>query len=574
MSDILVNNFQAGIADSPHLGIADMRCVNILSSPGEVSVNFKTAAMNQPPTVSALAYTVATTDIFTVSSTAGWYNGMAVQLNTVVTAVGISTGRVYWVGDLTATTFKLYKSPSISGVADVTTAGNGTLSSYTLSAPLDKVITYETTQNYNYEFILDDTGKVWWIYNNDGTVTNNLVYLGNDTLTGTTGRAITFFKDYLIVFRTSTMDALFVGDIENGTDLDAAGGWIYGWESISSVDQARRPVLVGQDNIMYYGNNEKVGSISEVAGSDFDPSSGATYAENTAALDLPAGDDVESLGELGVNLLIGGKRNYVYPWDRTSPSFDLPTPLPENKTVRIVTANNVAYLFAGNRGRIYATNGSSAVTFKKIPDYVSGVYEPYYAWSDAYAWRSQLYFSFTATQNDGTALTSTGGVWAIDLVNDAFRHVLKLSYDTYGGTASVIVPHVLSDTPPGAGLYIGWSHSGTYGVDVTSTAPYQNYETRIDSRLIPVGTFLDRFTPEHFEHKLAKLLVSGEAVRVSYRLHLTDSFSTIYTATTAGLVSGNTDTPFENAEWVQIRIELSSAATTPSYVPLTQLLIT
>jgi len=43
--------------------------------------------------------------------------------------------------------------------------------------------------------------------------------------------------------------------------------------------------------------------------------------------------------------------------------------------------------------------------------------------------------------------------------------------------------------------------------------------------------------------------------------------------TTAGGVSDYYLTNFENMEWIQIRAELSSTATTPSYVPLLEIRI-
>lgn len=574
---IVISGWEQGIADSPHLGIADIRNVNLLSSPGEASVNFKTAAMNQPPTVAAVAFTVETTDILTVASTSGWYNGMAVTLNSLVDGTGLAINRVYWVGNLSGSTFKLYKNPSrVAGqLVDVTLAGSGTLSSYTLSAPLDKAIDYQGGGNSGriYEFILDDAGRVWWIDNTGGTATNNLIYLGNDTLTGTTGRGIAIFKRHIIVFRTTTMDALDTASIEGNFDLDAAyasGGWVYGWESISTVSQTRRPSIVGQDDILYYGNSKRVASISEVTGSTFNPTSGATYNENTSALDLPAGDDVQSLGELGVYLLAGGVQNFVYPWDRVSPSFDFPLILPETKTERIVSANQIAFLLVGNRGRIYVTNGSSIELYKKLPDYITGVYEPYFMWSDAMSWKNQLYFSFTATKNDTTALTATGGIWAIDTTSGALRCTNQLSYASYAGSATVLLPHLLSAAPPGNGIYAGWSVNSTYGVDVSSTSPYSNLEARIDTEIIPLGTNEYPFTPNEFEFKLSRPMVSGESIKLSYRKNLTASFAEIGSTSTA-VLSANSDTNFEDAEWVQLRVEMSSTASTPSYVPLTEI---
>ena len=589
-NDIVIDGFELGIAESPYKGIANLRSANIASSPGHLAVNFKTAAMNKPPVVSALAFTVnTTTDVFTVASTTGWYNGMAIELITIVTSTGISTGRVYWIGDLTATTFKLYVNPSrdATSVVNVTGSnGSGTLSSYTLGKPIDKTISYEGpnlgAQPFtHYLFILDDAGRVWWVDNTGGTPTSNLIYLGNDTLTGTTGRGIAMFKGYLIVFRTATQDALNITQVQSGTDLDGVSGWVYGWNSISTSLETPRPIVVGQDDVLYYDNSERVGSISENVGVTFDPSSGASYTENTNALDLPEGKGITALGELGTELLIGSIDNFVYPWDRISPSFRLPIRLPENYTKKIITIKNIAYIFAGNKGKIYRTTGSSAETWKKIPDHLAGVFEPYFAWLDADSQNDQLYFSFTTSQNDGTAIATLGGVWAIDLITEALRHAHQLSYGN-GGTVSMITRNPLADdgtattpsyTPAGSGLYVGWDNSGSYGVDEGSSNPYSNYETILETEIIPIGNYTFPVTLSQIEYKLARPLVSGEAVRVSFRKNLTASYEVIYTVTDAGAVSAPSDTTFEDAEWVQFKVELSSTNTTPSHVPLRELRI-
>ncbi len=571
-TDIVFDGFEKGIADSPFLGIADMRNVNITSQPQEASVNFSTEAMTIPPTVSADAFTVATNDIFTVASTSGFYNGMAITFNTIVTAVGFSTGRAYWVGDITPTTFKIYKTPalSVSQLVDVTTAGSGTYSTYTLTTVIDKAIAYggaNTSPAYPLEFLLDDSGRVWWIYNPGGTVTNSLSYLGNTTLTGTTGRAIAVFQGYLIVFRTSTTDYVDLASVVGGNDLNSR--WAYGWESVDTVEINPRPVISAQDDALYYANAKRVGSILENAGEVFDPTSGVTYTKTVAALRLGNEDQVTALAELGVYLLVGGTFNYLYVWDRVSTSYNYPLILAENYVHKIVSTNANAYIFAGYRGRIYVTNGSNIDLWKKIPDSVTGYIEPYFDIGDAQYWRNQLYFSFTATTNAGVAINTMSGVWAIDLATEAFRYTTKLSYGAYTGTTTVILPNVLSSTPAGDGLYIGWTNSGTYGVDVSSADPYTGGQTYIDFDIIPVGTFLTKKTFQNVEWKLSTPLVSGESVAIYYRTDITGAYTLLGTTNTAGLVS---DQPypvtFEMTQWLQLRAVLTSTDSSPSYVRL------
>lgn len=586
-NSIVLDGFENGIADSPFSGIANIKNADITGTPGQASVGFETTALNKPPTVSAVSYTTnTTTDVITVSSTTGWFNGMAITLNTVVTSTGISTGRVYWVGALSGNTFKLYTNPSILGTAvDITGSnGSGTLSSYTFGKPIDYATAYQADPSgtYNYIFILDSNGLAWWINNAGGTVTNNLSYLGNDTTTGTTGRAITVFKGHLIVFRTSEMDGIGIRRIESTTsDLDAAyssvasGGWAYAWETISSVSQTVRPVLVGEDDIMYYGNSERVGSISEIAGSTLDLDNGATYTESTAALDLPNNEEVASLSELGTNLLVGGLRNRIYPWDRISSSFDITIKVPESNIQFMKTVGNLCFIAAGYRGQIYVTNGSSVSMFKKIPDHLTGFTTPYFTIRSMLVTNNKLFVSFTATRNDGTtAITGVDGVYSIDIDTGVLHNMLTASHNT-NGTINLIIKNELSSTPGGTGLYLGWTDaSNNFGVDVGSNNPFDGGECFIEHDAIPMGTFRFPTNPTQIEFKLARPLVSGESVEIQRRLNLTGSYTSIGTFNTAGSISGAFDNVnFENCEWLQLKTVLTSTASSPSFVPLKEVRI-
>lgn len=577
--EMIIDGFEKGIADSPYVGAQDIRNMNLISSPYQASVNFSMDGMTIPPTVSAVSWSaVGSTDVFTVSDTTGWYNAMAITVNSS-SGGGVSTGRVYWVGDLSGATFKLYKNPSlVSGqLLDVTADATGTLSSYTLSQPKYATTDFkgaQTSPTYYYQFLIDSAGRVWWIYNKGGTTTNNLVYIGNDTLTNASGNGIAIFHGYILVFRDSTIDYLQASKIDtiNGnTDLDTGSGWVYGWQSVDT--QANHQAITAQDDAVYWCNSGRVGSLLEVVGETFDPTDSGTYVKNSNALDIPDGDTPTYIAELGTNLLIGGIRNYVYPWDRVSTSFSYPIILAESYTTRIVTSNSSSYIFAGTRGRIYITNGSNVDLFKKIPDGMVGYQDPYFTWKDASYWRNQLYFSFTVSDNAGNALNSTSGLWAIDLSSGVFRYTNQLSYGTYQGTTSLIFPNYLSLTPEGNGLYAGWvDGSSNPGLDIASSDPYSNSESYIVTEIIPVGDFLHQRTFNNFEFKLGRPMVSGESISLYQRENLTDSFTLIGTTTTTTL-SDKYDSNFQNVQWVQFKIITSSTDTTPSYVPLRQLII-
>src|SRR6185436_20752214 len=132
------------------------------------------------------------------------------------------------------------------------------------------------------------------------------------------------------------------------------------------------------------------------------------------------------------------------------------------------------------RGRIYITNGTNAQFYRKLPDHLSGVVEPYYVWGGACSNKNQLYFSAQVTDNSGSATSTMGGLWAIDLDNKAIRLSNQLSYGTYAGYSTAMIPN-FSSTAAGTGLFMGWdSGASTYGIDTTLTTPYTGSQAYID----------------------------------------------------------------------------------------------
>ena len=317
--DIVLSGVQEGIADSPYLGIGDMRNVNIISAPGEADVNFKTSAMTLPPTVSALAFTVTNTnDLFTVASTSGWYNGMAIVFNTIVSATGFSTGVVYYVGDLTATTFKIYRSPfyalaPITPIA-VNADGSGTLSSYTMAKPMDKCTDNgEFFSGVQASYIIDTKNQVWVLTPPGGVgvtwPSSVAIFCGNISSTiGGGPSSIVVWSGYLFLFRFGATD---YWDISN--QAAPASNWVYSWGGLTTSGTTSKKAIAAQDNAVYVCNGSSVASLLENPNETFDPTDSTTYTANSEALILPEGETAICLSELGTNLLIGGKKNFIYP---------------------------------------------------------------------------------------------------------------------------------------------------------------------------------------------------------------------------------------------------------------------
>lgn len=598
--DIVISGFNQGIADSPYDGIADIRNIDINSMPTEAFVNFKMAAATKPPVMDAVAYTAQNSgDTITIASTTGLYVGCAIKLANN-TAGGLSNGVVYYVFNITATTFQIRLAPASGSAINISSDGTGDLTTYQYGnqrgvssgvCPVSYFVdrTGELAGS-NAIYLMDRSNYAWVILPADqGSITaNTLIFLGNIGGVGasvSTASAIAVWNDYIFIFGTTTQGT-DVGDLSDiWVSAGPAATWSYTWQSPDCQSTANRIGLIvsQEDGNIYFTSSTGIGSLIETPGDVFDPTDPVSYTLESDAISLPTTDGSVCLAELGSFILIGGRNSLVYVWDKVSLGFNTILNISDTFITNIVAVSQNAYVFAGTRGRIYITNGSSINLYKKIPDYVTGTVNPYIRWRDANFNRDQLYFTFSATSNSGSDLTTVNGAWAIDLNTDALRLLNKITESGYSGSAGMVVEMPASSSttwgnrPVGSGLVIGWNVSTTYGVDVSSSEPYSSFESFIDTEFIPVGTFLKPFSPSQIEWKTAVPLGgngTSESIRISYRLNLSSSFTVINTSTsTTGLISDLYKVNFQKAQWIQLRIEMSSNSTTPTYNRLTEVRI-
>lgn len=605
-SDIVIDGFESGISDTPYAtslqtalgtvqksGVADMRNINIISIPGEAAVNFKTQRVDQTP-VSLVAFTVlASTDVFSYTGTT-LKVGTAIVLNTLTGGAGLATATTYWIKSATATTFTVSASigsaGSVGGLLNVTTDGSGTFSTINLALLTQIVPNALNTAQYG----IDTNGRAW-VFPLSATATN-WIYLGNTASANpapdfNTGIAV--WSGYIfILYNGSGGTALYTSPVTGTATFTL-------FKSLANTAPHR--TFIDKSNQFYWCDGPQLGSLIQLT--TFNPATATTYTYSQNAVSVVATDVLQCIEQLGTNLVMGGIYNYAYTWDRFSTGYGLIF-LPEVGTHRMVTVNSNTYLFCGNRGRIFITNGANAQLYMKVPDHLSNTVEPYFIWGGATYNKNQLYFSISAFSSaDSTSIPNYGGIWAIDTTTDAMRVVNQLSYGTYAGFTAEIATVTSSffTTSSGLiqtsyGLLCGWEDSvdtatPNYGSDAVvfltvpqmSNVPYSNYEAYIDSDMIPVGTYLNPKTDANVEYKLTVPMVAGEAVKLAYRQNLSQSFTTITSAarptgefTSADVNAGLTgviQVNFQKSQWLQIRVLTKSTSTTPSYTRLRELRI-
>lgn len=582
--DYVINGFERGIADDPYSGLGDMRNVQLTSVPKEASVNFSTQKISAPNVNGSLLNSSASGDTIVLDSFPE--SGSAIQFSVISDPTkGITTGTTYWVVNIGGGNWQLYSDYRVVSLVNITGDGlTGTYATVNMAKP--KYFTYDGASYW----MVDASGQVW--SNKRGTSNSPFywTFTGNKPNNGSNGNGLTYYQasdgtGYIFVFSNSSIDFT----------PTAVVSWTYQWNwlagtagsynaspSIVLKSTNIHETLIAPDNAVYFCDGAYIGRWFENTNAVFSPTTFSTYTVDETRL-LPFTDTAQCLTFLGTSVMIGGKNNVIYPWDTTSPTFSYPLLLPEYSIVKMVTVNTNTFIFVGNRGRIYYTNGTNAQLYKKIPDFISNTIEPYFTWGGACSNKNQLYFSASVSTNAGTALTTYGGVWAINLDTKAIRMTNTLSYQTttFNGYAPTMTPQFLGN-PTGTGLYIGWdSGSSTYGIDQTISNPYIGNtavaQASIDSDLVPIGTFLQPTTNGRVEFKLSTALVAGESVQLFYRQKFADSFTAIGNAISTansdfnGYSYAYQNVPFQNSQWIQIRAVLISTSSFPSYCRLSEI---
>ena len=181
------------------------------------------------------------------------------------------------------------------------------------------------------------------------------------------GQGAVIWKNYLVSAYASKL-------VLYGT-LTSTAIWRDSWKTIDQ-DNSWHPMIISRnDGKIYGGAGRYLFSLEEASGQTFDAGNPNTYTFTQQALDLPAGYSIKTLEELGNNLMIGTiaaaghgalKIADIFPWDRSSVSFNLPLSLNVNGVHALLTVNNILYILAGLEGKIYSSNGVQTATGARL----------------------------------------------------------------------------------------------------------------------------------------------------------------------------------------------------------------
>lgn len=289
--------WEEGIMDNPYKGIYDMRNVDIVTIPGEASVAMKTQAVNTQGAITALTFTVdAGTSVFT-------YDGVVpLEVNTAIfftgadLPAGLSQNQAYYIITTpTPTTFTIstYATGVQKTVSDI---GSGVMTFTTIQ--LGTPVCYATgLYSFAYHYFMSDSNGRTWVLSTTyfGNITPlKWIYLNNlgseDVSSADPILGIVYYKEFLLTFTTSGINALWLFNNYYATSNPylkwaTSGRWYNNWlicGSSSNDTRESRQALLAPNDIIYFCNQNYVGSLEEVDGAVFGLAS--THTNNTGAM--------------------------------------------------------------------------------------------------------------------------------------------------------------------------------------------------------------------------------------------------------------------------------------------------
>lgn len=307
-------------------------------------------------------------------------------------------------------------------------------------------------------------------------------------------------------------------------------------------------------------------------------------------VNLPFYEQATYLLEVGNVVLIGCEGSVVYPWNQVDAISSDVIQLPESGVKTMLNVNNMAYIFAGNKGNVYITNNTVASLVVKVPDYCAGIagtpfsyIEPYFTWGDAMFLRGRVYFSIL--DQTATKTGNCGGVWSFvppqnvdpnQEIGIALRLENQNSYADYDGYATILLP-AIQQNAIAPQYWSAWQDSyntgaAAFGIDGTASTPVTTFI--IETDLLASGTLLSKTTFTQLEYKLSTELLSTDSVQAYWRINSTDAWVSAGTTRleTDKPLSGYYDMAFQKTQWVQLKIVSTTSGTTgSSFVRLTQL---
>jgi len=393
---------------------------------------------------------------------------------------------------------------------------------------------------------------------------------GITDITGTGGTAsaalsIGFWEGYNISAITTKLRYSTIAAPSTWADFDTD-------EPTTMTDLSTHNIFTSEwDGHLYVTNGKYVARLRKV-GATFNPADDATYIWSSDAFELPPGYTAIGISEIDNLLVISAYWTTAYKtifffWNRADTASEFVFELDEPDIMSLTKVGRNVFATGGKRGNIYKVNLYGVTPWQRIPfDYDNAEEMKTYngigtckgmAW-----WNNRLMVGVGNNVNTGG--TFNCGLYAVDGNSVYHAHTISSGKDGSDTKVQIGAIATISDM-----LVYSWTTTTSapvtaYGVDIVkfSNNRQTSYVSNLESLFYPVGLFNEKKSFDRVEVQLARPLQTGEGVQIKYRKNINDSWTTLGTQTyaTNGAVSSLIFPGIHNAENIQIRVELTTGA--------------
>lgn len=558
-----LNSSWTGLTGNYYVQFSDAETRTCSFTNGSTTVTWTGGLTNTVNTTIIMYQMYVTSGTF--SGYQGFSSGQAVQFSTTGSLpTGLSIGTTYYLlsnVDLSGVT-RFTVSTSVGGsFIPFTDTGSGTITMSFLPASVPPIenttvtnITWGTSGTGSTSFTLSSvwqgaTGQYNFVDSKGNQMLSTFTYNSNSV---------------------SLLSPAVVQDATNAT---------YQVNILNPSTTVYRAYVSKADGNLYFTNGRYMGRIlAENQNTSFIPGIPATYTVDYGTFSvLDPNDSILDMTDLLSTMIIAGQ-NKIYTWDYVSPSTTSPVPIGEPIS-RIINLLNNVYVFAGQKGNIYTSNGSYAQVLAKIPDYIAGVIDPVWTYGGVMTHRGKIYFQAMAKDTSGNYILSGifSAIVSPSVLGEVASGIVMEAQNSFGlvpSTGATGAGILIDNEPSSNGqdsYYSAWSNgASTGGIDYNDTSLWQNFEPTIETDIIPIGTFLDKKTPMQVQFKLDRPMVSGDQIRIYGRGSLSDAYTLIGTVTDT-VLGANLPSNLSQLQWLQFKVQMKCASSGSSFIPIREI---
>jgi len=317
-------------------------------------------------------------------------------------------------------------------------------------------------------------------------------------------------------------------------------------------------MFVGQDNVVYIGNENRLATITNIytivtaAGTGSVVNAIGSWVLNASCFStgMPTGRIIQSLVEYNRYVCIvtcqgdGNSGNTrIYFMDRgtldpskTSFSLSIGVDIPERKIRQIVNQNNRLIFFGPDTGTFYTTNTVTYSVLARIPGRIQG--QTFTVYPNAITIvNNEVLFGIGGVYN--SAYDMTYGVYSLREGSLMCKNTISTgSYGQAGAVYIGFLQDVSIDT-----YLVGWQDASTYGVDTTGTTIGTNFNCWIESPMYDCGDPEMPATFNKIKIEMGTALVAptsgNQQIRLSYRGSVNTTYLPIITLSSANYLGYN-----------------------------------